>query len=160
MQQLSTWHTIKANCIKFRILIQRFAQLWYFRKGSGKSFTTTVVHDFSRKMFLMLYSILTDQMSLPDCLYLLRCWLICVLQLLVNQPATSQIFWSNRFSTWPKRQNKNLNILRTRRALKEKKKAFFIFFKGLLIVKNGLRPDSAFVSNVCYAPMCNRCHNF
>ena len=26
LRQLSTWHTIKVNCIKFRILIQRFAQ--------------------------------------------------------------------------------------------------------------------------------------
>ena len=129
-------------------------------KGLEKVSPPQLVHDFSRKMFLILYSILTDQMSLPDCLYLLRCWLICALQLFVNQPATSQIFWSNRFSIWPKRQNKNLNILRTRRALKEKKKAFFIFFKGLLIVKNRLRPESAFVSNVSYAPMCNRCHNF
>ena len=132
----------------------------FLEKGLEKVSPPQLIHDFSRKMFPMLYSIWTDQMSLPDCLYLLRCWLISVLQLFVNQPATSQIFWLNCFSTWPKSQNKNLNILRTRRALKEKQKAFFIFFKGLLIVKNGLRPESAFLSNVCYAPMCNRCHNF
>ena len=48
------------------------------------------VYDFSRKMLLMLYSILlTDQISLPDCLYFLRYWSICVLQLFFNQAVTS-----------------------------------------------------------------------
>ena len=33
--------------------------------------------------------LLTDQVSLPDCLYFLKYWAICVLQLLVNQAVTS-----------------------------------------------------------------------
>ena len=37
------------------------------------------------------YILITDQMSLSDCLYFLRFWAICVLQLLVNQDVTSQI---------------------------------------------------------------------
>ena len=36
------------------------------------------------------------------------------------------------FSTWPKSQNKNLNM-KTKRAFKVKWKAFFIIFKGLLL---------------------------
>ena len=38
---------------------------------------------------------------------------------------------------------KNLNILRTKRALEVKQKAFLISFAGLLIAKNFLRPESA-----------------
>ena len=37
------------------------------------------------------------------------------------------------FSTWPKSHDKNLNILRTKRAFKIKYKAFFITFKGLSV---------------------------
>ena len=43
------------------------------------------VYDFSKKMFLMLYS--TDQISMCDCLYFLRYWAICVLQLIISQIA-------------------------------------------------------------------------
>ena len=35
------------------------------------------------------------------------------------------------FSTWPKCQDKNFNILKTKRAFKKKYKAFFIIFKEL-----------------------------
>ena len=47
------------------------------------------MYDFSRKMFLMLYS--TEQTSLPNCLYFLRYWSICVLRLFVNQIVTLYI---------------------------------------------------------------------
>ena len=40
-----------------------------------------------------------------------------------------------------KKSDKNLNILRTKRAFEVKQKAFIIF-KGLLIVRNCLRPES------------------
>ena len=43
----------------------------------------------------------------------------------------------------PKSQDKNLNILRTKRAFEVKQKVFFIIFKGLSIAKNCLRPKSA-----------------
>ena len=38
---------------------------------------------------LSCYALLTDLISLPDCLYFLRYWSICVLQLFVNQVVTS-----------------------------------------------------------------------
>ena len=41
-----------------------------------------------------------------------------------------------------KTQDKNLNILRTKRAFKVKQKAFFIIFKELSVAKNCLRPES------------------
>ena len=37
------------------------------------------------------------------------------------------------FSTWPKSRDKNLNILRTKRAFKMKQKEFVIIFKGFSI---------------------------
>ena len=55
----------------------------------------------------------------------------------------NSFFRSSRFDTWSKSQDKNLNILRTKRAfLIEKLKAFFIIFKGLSVSKNCLRPKS------------------
>ena len=52
-------------------------------------------------------------------------------------------FQSSCFATWPKSQDKNLNTLRTKRALEVKQKTFFIVFKGLSVAKNFLRPESA-----------------
>ena len=52
-----------------------------------------IVYDFSRKMFLMLHFniiILTDQISFADCLYFVRYWAKCVLQLFFNEAVTSQ----------------------------------------------------------------------
>ena len=45
-------------------------------------------------------------------------------------------FLSSHFVTWPKRQDKNLNILGTKRA-------FDVNFKGLSAAKNCLRSKSA-----------------
>ena len=62
---------------------------------------------------------------------------------------TSQIskltlsFLSRHFSTWPKRQDKNLNNLRTKRVFKMKQKAFCVTFKWVLVAKNCLRPGRA-----------------
>ena len=82
--------------------------------------------------YLFCYISLPDQISISGCLYLVRYRAICVLQLFVNQVVMSH-YLSNRavFSTWPKSHDKNLNILRTKRAFKVKWKAFFIIFKGL-----------------------------
>ena len=62
----------------------------FSEKGLGLVSPPHFVNDFSRKMFLMCHVIqLTDQISLSDCLYFLRYWTICVLQLFVNQAVTS-----------------------------------------------------------------------
>ena len=42
-RQPSTWHTIKTDCIKLYI------QGWFFRKGSGNSFSTTFCVWFLKK---------------------------------------------------------------------------------------------------------------
>ena len=43
---------------------------------------------FQEKRFSC-YTQFTDQISFPDCRYLLRPWSICVLQLFINQIMTS-----------------------------------------------------------------------
>ena len=58
----------------------------FSEKGKGLVSSPHFVYDFSRKIFVML---LTDQISLSDCLYFSRYWEICVLQLSVNQAAMS-----------------------------------------------------------------------
>ena len=47
-----------------------------------------LMHHFCRKIFLMFY-LLTDQISLSDCLYFMTLWAICVLQMFVSQTVTS-----------------------------------------------------------------------
>ena len=53
----------------------------FLEKGLGIVSPPHFVHDFSRRMFLMLYSL----NCLSDWLYFLRYWTICILQLFVNQ---------------------------------------------------------------------------
>ena len=54
-------------------MIGRYAQFWFLEKGLGIVSLTHFVYDFSRKMFSC-YTLYTDQISLPDCLYFLRYW--------------------------------------------------------------------------------------
>ena len=62
------------------------------------------VFDFSRKILLM-YILLTDQISLSDCLYFSKYWAIYVLRFFVNHGVTSQnlkltlSFLPSRFAT-------------------------------------------------------------
>ena len=76
----------------------------FLDKGLGIASPAHFVYDFSTKMFL-LFILLTDQISLPGCLYFLRYWAICILQLFATQVVPSWIlkltYLSNRavFST-------------------------------------------------------------
>ena len=58
----------------------------FSEEGLGLVSPPHSLYDFSRKMFFMF--LLTDQISLSDCLYFSRYWAICVLQLFVNQAVT------------------------------------------------------------------------
>ena len=62
----------------------------FFDKGLKIVSPAHFVCDFSIEMFFMLFS-LTDQISVPNCLYFLRYWAICLLQFFVNQVVTSWI---------------------------------------------------------------------
>ena len=121
-------------------MIQRYAQLCFFVKGSGTS--------FKKKFFFHFYSI--------DCLNFIV-WLPLFVEILGNMciviiycPVCDVIncevnlcFLSNCFPKWPKSRGKIVNIWRTERFfLHEIKKAFFINFKGLSVVRNSFRPES------------------
>ena len=60
----------------------------FLEKGLGTVFPPYFVCDFSRKMFSC-YILLTDQISLPDCLHFFRYWSKCALQLFINQVVMS-----------------------------------------------------------------------
>ena len=71
---------------------------------------------FEEKYFC--YSI-TGQISSPGCLYFMRYWTICILRLFLTRlwhyKCCNQLYLSNQsshFSTSPKRQDKNFNILK------------------------------------------------
>ena len=118
-------------------MIQRYSQFKFFRKGSGSSFSTLFCVWFFKKKVLMLHSNNWPNFS--------SYWTKCVLHLFVTtldlKLTLSSL--SSHFATWPKLQDKNLNILGTKKASEVKLKAFFSNFKGLSIAKNCLRLESA-----------------
>ena len=110
--------------------------------GYGNSFSTTFCVRFpKKKMFLMLYPISWPNFSfwLP---LLLETELprskgnICIAIAffpgcdVINFGINLMFLTLYDFSTWPKSQNKNLNIFRTKRDFKVKQKPFFIILKA------------------------------
>ena len=61
----------------------------FLEKGLGIVSPSYFVHDFLKKIYFPCYALLTDQISLPDCLSFLRYWSTCVLQLFDRQVVTS-----------------------------------------------------------------------
>ena len=117
----STWHTIKTNCIKHTWDYWSRDMLNFQKSGWDQFLHHILCMIFQEKCFLC-YILLTDQISLSDCLYVSNYWATCVLRLLINQAVTSYSlkltlsFLSSLIVTWPKSQDKNTNILRTKRA--------------------------------------------
>ena len=60
----------------------------FLDKGLGIVSLAHSVYDFSKKCSSC-YVLSTDQISLSGCVYILRYWAICILQLFVNQVVTS-----------------------------------------------------------------------
>ena len=118
-------------------MIQRCVQFWLFRKGYANSFSTTLCMIFQKKCFSCCI-LLTGHISLSDCLYFLRYWEMCALQLLVNQIVCHK-FWNYHFSTWPKSLDKIEISWERKQLLRWNKQAFFIIFKGHSEVKHCLR---------------------
>ena len=109
------------------------------QKGSRTSFSTTFSHfvyNFSRKMFLMLYT-----NKWPNKILWLP-WLFeilgnCVLQLFVNQAVTSEILelTLSFYSTWLKSQEKNEISWEGKELLRWNKKRSLSFLKDFLLLK-------------------------
>ena len=121
-------------------ILKKHAQFYFFRQKSGNSFSTIVCLCFQKNV-LMLYSIN---------------WLHLLLEILGKICIATTcfpgcdainvwikfIFLINPFFYMMKNSKQKLNIWRTKRAFKVQRKAFFIIFKGFLVAKNGLRPES------------------
>ena len=105
----------KQTVKNFTLLIQRYT-FDFLDKCLGIVSAAHFVYDFLTKIFLILY-LLTDQTSWPGCLFFLRYWTICVLQLFVNQVVTSWIlkltlsFQSSRFFQMTKNSWQKLKYL-------------------------------------------------
>ena len=61
----------------------------FLEKGLGIASPLDFAFDFSK--CFSCYILLTDQISLSDCLYFFKYWAKCVLQLFVSQVVTSYI---------------------------------------------------------------------
>ena len=84
------------------------------------------------------YVLLIDQISLPDCLYFLICWAICVILYFPDRDEITKFeinlnFPTSSFNKWTKKSGQNLNIFRTKKTFQMKQKPFFITFKELFI---------------------------
>ena len=104
------------------------------RKRYGTSFPH-FLHDFWRKIFILLYSIIW-----PNFIF----WLSLIRETLSDVYCNSLLtrLWRHKSQNWPylpnqaaqkPSQDKSLNILRTKRTFKMKQKAFFITFEVLLL---------------------------
>ena len=87
----STCQTMKTKYTKLKNIDPERRSILIFQKRVWEQFLHYILFmSFQEKCFSSCI-LLTDQISLPDCLYFLRYWSICLLQLLVNQVVTSQI---------------------------------------------------------------------
>ena len=146
--QPSNQHAIEINCLKLYTIDPEICSILIFQIRVCEQFLQNIFCMIFRQNCSSCCVLLTDQVSLSDCLYFLRYWGICVLQLFVNQVVTSKIsinviFLIKLFLCMIKKSRQNLNILRTKRAFMVKQKTFSIIFKVLSVVKNCFRPQSA-----------------
>ena len=124
----------------FRLLTR--TQFWFFRKGSGISFSTTLCILFSKKSisYVTFYKVAKFHR-----LAVFTSWGTVVG--IVCQIVTSEIlklssaFLSSLFLHTQKSQDKNLIILRTKRAFKWNKKAFLKSFHLPEILRPGSGPS-------------------
>ena len=88
-QQSSTRHMIKANCIKLQTIDPEISSILVFQKRGWEQFPHHILCMIFQQRCFSCYILITDQILLPDCLYILRYRAICILHLFVNQAVTS-----------------------------------------------------------------------
>ena len=88
-RQPSNQHTIKTNCIKLQTINPEIYSILIFQKTFWEQFLHHIQRIIFQQKCFLCYILSTDQISLSDCLYVLRYWTIYVLQLFVNQDVTS-----------------------------------------------------------------------
>ena len=88
-RQLLTWHTIKSNCIKLQTIDPEISLSLIFQKRVWEQYFHHILCMIFEEKFFSFHLLITDQISLSDCLYFLRYRVICALQLFVSQVVTS-----------------------------------------------------------------------
>ena len=81
------------------------------------------------------YVLLIDQISLPDCLYFLICWAICVILYFPDRDEITKFeinlnFPTSSFNKWTKKSGQNLNIFRTKKLFRWNKNHFSSLLKS------------------------------
>ena len=89
--QPSNQHTIETNCLKLCTIDPEICSILIFQIRVWEQFLQHILCMIFQHKCPSCYILLTDQTSLPGCLYFLRYWVICVLQLFVIQVVTSWI---------------------------------------------------------------------
>ena len=119
---------------KFWQLIQRYAQFWFFKKGSGNSFSTTFCVSFFQKnaFYVILYWLTKFHCLIAFIFWDVGKYVYC--------NCLFPRLWRDKFWNWhylfdqavflQDQRAKCLNIMRTKRVFKVIWKAFFIIFKG------------------------------
>ena len=90
-RQPSTWHTRKTNCIKLQTTDPDKGPIFIFQESFWKQFLHNILQMIFQEKCFSCHVLLTDQISLLNCPYFLRYWVICVLQLFVYQVVASEI---------------------------------------------------------------------
>ena len=90
-RQLSNQHAIETNCLKLYTIDAEICSILIFEIRVQEQFLQHILRMIFQQICSSCYILITDQISLPGCLYFLRYWEICVLQLFVNQVVTSWI---------------------------------------------------------------------
>ena len=135
------------NILKLRcwpLAFKLYKAFLKIKKVSATRFPVSFAAYFLEKIFLPLYSInwpnfiarllLLLELLGNMCIVIIYCSTCDVINLEINLNVLIK-----RFFYRIKSKDKNVNISKTKRAFN---KAFFILFKGLLVVRNCLRPES------------------
>ena len=84
------------------------------------------------------YVLLIDQISLPDCLYFLICWAICVILYFPDRDEITKFeinlnFPTSSFNKWTKKSGQKPKYLQNKKSFSDETKIIFITFKELFI---------------------------
>ena len=93
LRQSSIQLTIRSMCIKLQVqaIDAEICSIQIFQERVWEEFLEHILCMIFQEKCGSCYILPTDHISLPDCLYFLRYWSKCVLQLFVNLVVTSQI---------------------------------------------------------------------
>ena len=87
-RQPSNQHTIETNCLKLYTIDPEICSILIFQIRVWEQFLQHILCMIFQQRCSSCYILLTDEISLPGCLYFLIYWEICVLQLFVIQVVT------------------------------------------------------------------------